>query len=85
MAFAIPSFDSIDQAWKLEAKRPIEQLIVNLIREVSKLTPQGHVHAQELYSAVNIVRRMPPGPLFALLATLPEVQHVGDLHYRLND
>lgn len=85
MAFAIPSFESVDQVWKQEAKRPFEQLVVNMIREVSKLTPQGHVHAQELYSAVNIVRRVPPGPLFALLATMPEIQHVGDLHFRINE
>jgi hypothetical protein len=56
-----------------------------MIRELSKLTPQGHVHAQELYSAINIVRRVPPAPLFALLADKPEIVHVGDLHFRLSD
>ena len=56
-----------------------------MIREMSKLTPQGHVHAQELYSAVNIVKRVPPGPLFALLSSKPEFTHVGDLHFRLSD
>lgn len=85
MAFAIPSFEAVDQVWKQEARRPFEQLVVNLIRETSKLTPQGHVHAQELYSAINIVRRVPPAPLFALLATKPEIQHVGDLYFRINE
>jgi len=85
MAYAIPSFDAVDQIWKQEARRPFDQLIVNMIREVSKLTPQGHVHAQELYSAINIVRRVPPGPLFALLASKPEISHVGDLHFRISD
>jgi hypothetical protein len=85
MAFAIPSFESVDQVWKQEAHRPFDQLVVNMIREASKLTPQGHVHAQELYSAVNIVRRVPPAPLFALLGTKPEILHVGDLHYRINE
>jgi len=85
MAFAIPSFDAVDQIWKQEARRPFDQLVVNMIREVSKLTPQGHVHAQELYSAINIVRRVPPAPLFALLATKPEISHVGDLHFRMSE
>ncbi|NWG34969.1 MAG: hypothetical protein HXY42_11025 [Chloroflexi bacterium] len=85
MAFAIPSFAAVDQIWKREARRPFDQLVANMIREVSKLTPQGHVHAQELYSAVNIVRRVPPAPLFALLATMPEISHVGDLHFRINE
>jgi hypothetical protein len=85
MSFAIPSYDSLDQIWKQENKRPFEKLVADLIREMSKLTPQGHVHAQELYSAVNIVRRVPPGPLFALLSSKPEFTHVGDLHFRLSD
>ncbi len=85
MAIAIPSFEAVDQIWKQEARRPFDQLIVNMIREVSKLTPQGHVHAQELYSAINIVRRVPPAPLLALLATRPEIAHVGDLHFRINE
>ena len=67
MAYAIPSFEAVDQIWKQEARRPFDQLVVNMIREVSKLTPQGHVHAQELYSAINIVRRVPPAPLFAFV------------------
>src|SRR5688572_29009206 len=83
MAFAIPSLEAVDQLWLQERKRPFEKLVADMIREMSKLTPQGHVHAQELYSAVNIVRRVPPAPLFALLASTPEFSHVGDLHFRL--
>ena len=85
MAFAIASLEAVDQLWLQDRKRPFEKLVGDMIREMSKLTPQGHVHAQELYSAVNIVRRVPPGPLFALLASQPEFTHVGDLHFRLNE
>jgi len=83
MAFAIPSFESVDQLWLQGPKRSFEQLVVMMVREMSKLTPQGHVHAQELYSAINIVRRIPPAPLFAMLATKYEISHVGDLHFRI--
>jgi hypothetical protein len=85
MAFAIPSMETVDQLWLQDKQRPFEKLVADMIREMSKLTPQGHVHAQELYSAVNIVRRVPPAPLFALLGSKPEFTHVGDLHFRLND
>src|SRR5215216_3758552 len=85
MAFAIPSFEAVDQLWLQERKRPFDKLVADMIREMSKLTPQGHVHAQELYSGVNIIRRTPPAPLFALLASRPEFIHVGDLHFRLGD
>jgi hypothetical protein len=85
MAFAIPTLEAVDQLWLQEKKRPFARLVADMIREMSKLTPQGHVHAQELYSAVNIIRRVPPAPLFALLASSPEFSHVGDLHFRLNE
>ena len=85
MAFAIPSFEAVDVLWEKEAKRPFGQLVVNMIREMSKLTPQGHVHAQELYSAINIVRRTPPAQLFAILSTMSEVTHVGDMHFRISE
>lgn len=84
MAFAIPSLDAVEQLW-LQNKRPFEKLVAEMIRELSKLTPQGHVHAQELYSAVNIVRRVPPAPLFALLESRAEFVHVGDMHFRLGE
>lgn len=85
MAFAIPSMGAVDQLWLQNNKRPFEKLVADMIREMSKLTTQGHVHAQELYSAVNIVRRVPPAPLFALLSSKPEFIHVGDLHFRLGE
>lgn len=85
MAFAIPSFDAVDQLWVQDQKRSFDRLVSDLIRELSKLTPQGHVHAQELYAAVNIVHRTPPAPLFALLAGKPDFVHVGDLHFRLGE
>jgi hypothetical protein len=85
MAFAIPSLEAVDQVWLQDRKRPFEKLVADMIREMSKLAPQGHVHAQELYSAVNIARRVPPGPLFALLASQSEFSHVGDLYFRLSE
>lgn len=85
MAFAVPSMEAVDRLWLQDNRRPFERLVAEMIREMSKLTPQGHVHAQELYSAVNIVRRVPPAPLFALLSGSPEFIHVGDLHFRLGE
>jgi hypothetical protein len=83
MAIYVPDFQALDPLW--EKKRPFDELVVSVMREVTKLTPQGHVHAQELYSAVNLVRRVPPAPLFALLASQPRFVHVGDLHFRLEE
>jgi len=34
---------------------------------LAKLNPQGQIHAQELYAAINLVRRCPPGPILDIL------------------
>jgi hypothetical protein len=87
MAFAIPDLDALDGMWKRpgRANMPLERVVVNMARELTKLNPQGHVHASELYAAVNLVRRCPPGPMLALLASRPWFVHVGDLHFRFDD
>ena len=83
MAIHVPDFKSLDPVW--EKKRSFDELVLLVMRELTKSNPQGHVHAQELYAAVNLVRRVPPAPLFSLLAINPAFKHVGDLHFRLNE
>jgi hypothetical protein len=87
MTVAIPDRDALDLVWQQAQKdrSPFEKVLVNMVRELAKLTPQSHVHASELYAAVNVVRRCPPGPILALLASRPWFVHVGDLHFRFND
>jgi hypothetical protein len=87
MIIAVPDVDGVDQAWAQAAKEraPFELLVRNIMLDLSKLNLQGHVHAQELYSALNIFRRCPPGPLLATLATQPAFVHVGDMHFRLEE
>ena len=87
MAIAIPDPDALDQALKqLQKERlPFERVVVNVVRELAKLNPQSHVHASELYAALNVLRRCPPGPMLALLASRPWFVHVGDLHFRFDD
>jgi hypothetical protein len=83
MVIHVPDFKSLDPVW--ERKQSFEDLVLLVMRELTKSNPQGHVHAQELYAAVNLVRRVPPAPILALLETNPAYKHVGDLHFRLNE
>ncbi len=83
MVIHVPDFKSLDPVW--EKKQSFEDLVLLVMRELTKSNPQGHVHAQELYAAVNLVRRVPPAPILALLATSLAYKHVGDLHFRLNE
>jgi hypothetical protein len=85
MVIAVPDIDALDQIWEQPGKdqQSFERVVVTMVRELSKLNPQGHVHATELYAALNVVRRCPPGPILAMLASRSWFIHVGDLHFRL--
>jgi hypothetical protein len=56
----------IDGFWlnALEKKQTIYDILGQVFPELSKLNPQSTVHAKTLYSAVNIIRRAGPGPIF---------------------
>jgi hypothetical protein len=87
MAIAIPDVEALDQVWARGSRdhQSLERVLMSMVRELSKLNPQGHVHASELYAAINIVRRMPPGPILVQLASQQGLVHLGDLHFRLAD
>jgi hypothetical protein len=87
MVVFVPDPAAVDQVRDQITKRhqPFQETVKMLVRLLVGLNPQGHVHAQELYAALNIVRRTPPAPLLSVLAGNPEFIHVGDLHYRLDE
>lgn len=64
-----------------ERAAPLADLIQQLLPELAKLSPQGTVHVKTLYAAVNLVRRTPPGPLFAALAAQTTFRALGDGYY----
>ncbi|HBG74333.1 MAG: hypothetical protein A2X25_13520 [Chloroflexi bacterium GWB2_49_20] len=87
MVAAVPDIDGLDVARDqfAKSKKSFEEGVTSIMRDLTKLNLQGHIHAQELYSAVNIVLRCPPAPLFSLLSTMDNFNHVGDLHFRLEE
>lgn len=88
MMIAMPSdITALDQSWmdRLDSPLPFEQVVVDTLRELAKLNPQSHVHVAELYSAINVICRCPPGPIMSLLLSRPWFVHVGDLHFRYDD
>lgn len=58
----------------------LASLLVEVFPSLAGLTPQNTVHAKTLYSAINMLRRVPPGPIFAELQRNPAFKPVGD-HY----
>jgi hypothetical protein len=78
---------ALDEAWLNGSQRnqPIDRLALGVFRELAKLNPQSAVHAQALYSGINVIRRLAPSVVFSELISQPYYEHVGDLYWRLDD
>jgi hypothetical protein len=87
MAVMIPDVNALDTLWENGnfTRQSIDTIIKKIMKEQAKLNPQGHVHAQELYSAVNLIRRCPPQIILNVLQNRDWVSHLGDLYFRLNE
>jgi len=83
MAVVIPDTDTLEELWKNKTlqKKPFEKMIVSIFNELAKLNQQGHVHALELYAAMNIVRRCPPIAILDALSKASWAKHLGDLYF----
>jgi hypothetical protein len=83
MALVIPDISAVDKLWDSRSRQPIEKTIQNMMRELAKLNPQGQIHAQEIYAAVNLIRRCPPSVVLNTLFTQPWSSHLGDLYFKI--
>lgn len=87
MVVGVADIEALDAAW-LQAQRrrePAERIVQNLFLEQAKLNPQTAVHAEALYSGVNVVGRMSPGAVFTCLLDASRYAYVGDLYWRRGD
>jgi hypothetical protein len=55
----------------------LHELMLGIVPELAKLSPQGTVHAKTIYSAVNVLKRVAPGPVFGLLSKEPRFVPTG--------
>ena len=62
----------------------LQAIVDQIVPELTKLNPNGSVHAKSVYSAVNIVRRCPPGPIFYALLTNPKFRDAGNGQFALS-
>jgi len=87
MVIAINDIAALEKLWEPGARprQNMEQVVLGMMRELSKLNTQGHVHFQELYSSVNLVRRCPPGLILSILTTRPWANHLGNLYFKLEE
>jgi hypothetical protein len=86
MTIGFSNPEAIDDIWvkALEQDWSLAQIMVRLFPELAKLSPQSTVHSKTVYSAVNVVRRCPPGPVFAELVRQPCFISMGENYWRFN-
>ena len=85
MIVSLDNFTVFDEAWKKMESQPFSKIVADVFRELAKLTTQSAVHARSLYSAVNVIRRAPPAPIFHELIAHPYFVHVGDAYWRFDE
>ncbi len=56
----------------------IFDLVDETAPQLMGLSTRGVVHVKTIYSAINLVHRTPPGPVFAAVLANPRFQEVGD-------
>ncbi len=77
---------AIDALWKQATNH--NRSIADLLDEISPElveNPQSPVHAKTLYSAINMLRRLPPAPLFIELTQNPAFKAIGNNYWLFND
>lgn len=74
---------AIDRLRQQMAGIDLSDLIDQIVPELTKLNPQGTTHAKSVYSAVNIVRRVAPGPVFFSLLNNRRFHDAGTGHFAL--
>lgn len=79
--------EAVDRLWKkvTAGRRPMSELLREVFVELAKLSPQGTVHFNTLYTAINVIRRCPPEPILAELSLDWRYVGVGSGYYAMDE
>ncbi|MEA3338117.1 MAG: hypothetical protein U9R25_19690 [Chloroflexota bacterium] len=61
----------------------VAELVEDLAPQLMGLSTQGTVSAKTVYSAINLIRRTAPGPVFAALVGSPRFQETGGTQFAM--
>ncbi|RME63130.1 MAG: hypothetical protein D6790_05230 [Caldilineae bacterium] len=83
---AAENVDELDELARLyeESGVTVDELVEQIVPELTKLSPQGTAHAKTIYSAVNLVWRCPPGPVFYALISNRRFRDTGGGFFALD-
>jgi hypothetical protein len=77
---------AVDAVWRRAEgnQRDIGSLLLEIVPALASQNPQNAVHAKTVYSAIQMLKRVPPGPVFAELVRNSSFQLVGDHYWQVN-
>ncbi|MDX2078317.1 MAG: hypothetical protein SFZ02_17925 [bacterium] len=87
MLIGVDQLAQLDQLVKnaQTGKKSLTGILKMLLPPLGKLSPQGAAHIKTVYSAVNLLRRCPPGPIMATLEANPDFTSFGGEYWKLLD
>ncbi|MBN1249031.1 MAG: hypothetical protein JXC32_15330 [Anaerolineae bacterium] len=80
-AVAVTNPAAIDAQRERFARASMESLLDRAFGGLAGLSLQRAVHAMTLYSVLNLIRRVPPGPMLAALAVSNRYMSLGDNYW----
>ena len=85
MAIYVENFPQLDTFWEANNRKEanvVRQLEL-VFRELSKDNPQGIIHFNEIYAAINMLRRVPPQLLYAILLKEESIKRIDQMYFKL--
>lgn len=81
VAIAATNPEAVDALREQFDRASMDSLLERAFSGLAGLSLQRAVHALTLYSVLNLMRRVPPAPMMATLATSPRYQSLGDNYW----
>ncbi|MFK7805006.1 MAG: hypothetical protein AB8G95_25460 [Anaerolineae bacterium] len=75
---------ALDAIYRKSSQRSLNELLAEIFPDLTRESAQSTVHAKTLYSAINMLRRVPSGVVFAELVRHPAFISVGDQYWQFD-
>ena len=85
MAIYVENSPQLDTFWEVNNRKEanITRQIELVFRELAKDNPQGILHFNEVYAGINMLRRIPPHLLFAILLKEESIVQIDRMYFKL--
>ncbi len=85
MAIYVENSPQLDTFWDANNRNEanLTKQIELVLRELAKDNPQGIIHFHEIYAGINMLRRIPPKILYAILLQQESITQIDRMYFKL--